>query len=179
MTAIDEFAATLLEEARRFLEKATESSDTVSAAAFLHAGLMLGFCALEAHINSVTDELAVRSEINIHERGLLLEQDVRLENGEFKLGGLKMARLEDRILFLHHRFSGSHLDKTDGWWGDLINAIGLRNRLTHPKAAADIKIDDVKRALDAIINSIDVVYKAVYNKPFPYANLGLHSQLDF
>jgi hypothetical protein len=140
---------------------------------------MLGFCALEAHINSVTDELAQRADINIHERGLLLEQEVRLENGEFKLGGLKMARLEDRILFLHHRFAGSHLVKSDAWWGNLTVAIGLRNRLTHPKVAAEITVKDVERALDAIISSIDVIYKAVYGKTFPFVRLGLHSQLTF
>lgn len=179
MTAIDEFAATLLEEAKRFLEKANETSDAIATAAHLHASLMLGFCALEAHINSVADELAQRSEFNIHERGLLLEKEVRLENGEFKLGGLKMARLEDRILFLHHRLAGAHLDKSDAWWGHLASAIAMRNRLTHPKIAPTVTTNDVEQALEAIIRGIDVIYKAVYGRPFPFANLGLHSKMTF
>lgn len=181
MTAIDEFAATLFEQAKRFFEKAVEAklSDPIASGAFLHASVMVGFCALEAHINSVADELAQREGVNIHERGLLLEQEVRLENGEFKIGGLKMTRLEDRILFLHYRFGGSHLAKSEAWWSDLMGAIGLRNRLTHPKTAATILTSDVERALLAIISSIDAIYKAVYGKPFPFVSLGLHSQLTF
>lgn len=179
MTAIDEFASSLLEESKRFLEKATEVTDTTASGAYLHAGLMLGFCALEAHVNSVSDELAQRDMFTLHERGLLLEQDVRLENGEFRIGGLKMVRLEDRILFLHHKFVGSPLDKSGPWWGDLMGAIGLRNRLTHPKTAANITVQDVERAIAAIISSIDAIYKAVYGKPFPFVKLGLHSQMAF
>jgi hypothetical protein len=179
MTAIDDFATTLLEEAKRFLEKANESTDEIAATAFLHAGLMLGFCGLEAHINSVADEVALRPELNLHEQGLLLEKEVRLENGEFKLGALKISRLEDRILYLHHRFSGAHLDKSDDWWGNLRTAIGLRNSITHPKNAAIICTVDVERALDAIIQTINVVYLAVFNRPFPYGSLGLHSRLSF
>src|SRR6267142_2190756 len=103
---IDDFALNLLDEAKRFLEKATASTNPKACEAFLHASLMLGFCSLEAHINSVADEIAPRPGFTIHERALMLEQDVRLENGEFKIGGLRMARLEDRILFLHHRLAG-------------------------------------------------------------------------
>ena len=60
---------------------------------------MLAFCALEAHVNATADELSERPELSIHERALLLEQDVRFDNGEFKVGGMRIVRLEDRILF--------------------------------------------------------------------------------
>jgi hypothetical protein len=176
---MDEFADLLLEEAKRFLEKANETSDTVARSAFLHAAVMLGFCALEAHVNSVSDELAPRPDFTIHERALLLEQDVKLENGEFKSGGLRIARLEDRILFLHHRMSGTTLDKATSGWSDLTAATKLRNQLTHPKAAPSISVEDVSRALNAIIGIIDVVYRAVYGRPFPFANLALDSKLTF
>jgi hypothetical protein len=176
---IDDFASKLLDEAKRFLEKAAESTGGIASEAFLHASLMLGFSALEAHVNSVADEIAPRPGFTVHERALLLEQEVRLENGAFKMAGLRMVRLEDRILFLHHRLAGKPLDKSDQWWGDLTSAIALRNRLTHPKGAPNISIKDVQRAIEAIIFAIDAIYKAVFGKPFPFLTLGLHSQMSF
>jgi hypothetical protein len=81
-----------LEESKRFLENAAETDDHSRRDAYLHAALMLGFSALEAHINAMCKEFAERPELSAHEKALLLEQDVKLHNGEFKLGGLKMYR---------------------------------------------------------------------------------------
>jgi hypothetical protein len=140
---------------------------------------MLAFCALEAHINATADEFAERPELSIHERGVLLEQDIRFEMGEFRAAGLRMMRLEDRILFLHIRFGGKPLDRSASWWSELSRAIILRNRLTHPKEVPVITVDGVRRALQAIITGIDVLFQAVYHRPFPVANRGLHSRLTF
>ncbi len=72
---------------------------------------------LEAHVNSIADEFATRSGLAIHEQALLLEREVGLEDGQFRLrSGLKMARLEDRIEFLHSKFSGKPLDRASPWW---------------------------------------------------------------
>ncbi len=117
MAEFDLFANQLLEEGKRFFEKAKESSDTVTEAVNLHAALLLSFCALEAHVNSIAEEFSIAGILSVHEKGLLLEKDVRLEGGEFQLQGFKMARLEDRIEFLHAKFSGSPIDKTAVWWG--------------------------------------------------------------
>jgi hypothetical protein len=178
LSAIDDFASSLLEEAKRFLENA-EAADSVSQSAFLHAALMLAFCALEAHVNATADEFAERPGLSIHERAILLEQDVRFDGGKFSAGGLRMVRLEDRILFLHLRFGGKPLDRTATWWGELNSAVLLRNQLTHPKLVPTISVDAVRQALKAIIEGIDVLFRAVYRRPFPVANLGLHSRLTF
>jgi hypothetical protein len=169
LSAIDEFAASLLEESKRFLEKAESASDDAARAAFLHAAIMLAFCALEAHINATADEFAEQPGLSLHERALMLEQDVWLELGEFRSGGLRMASLQDRILFLHLKFGGKNLDRTATWWGDLSMALTLRNKLTHPKGAPAISIDDVRRAIRAIITGIDVLFQAIYHRPFPTA----------
>jgi hypothetical protein len=180
LSEIDEFAESLLEESKRFLEKAIDASGDPARTAYLHAALMLSFCALEAHINAIADELAQRSEFSTHERAFLLEQDVRLgENGEFQAGGLRMVRLEDRMLFLHLRVGGVPLDRTATWWSNLNVAMGIRNRLTHPKGASVISADNVQRAIEAIIQAIDAIYRAVYARPFPSANMGLDSKLTF
>ena len=179
MADIDEFAISLLEEAKRFLERASTESDPVGHAAYLHAALLLAFCALEAHINAVAEEFAGRPELSPHEQGILLEKEVRLEDGEFRLKGLKIYRLEERFSFLHRKFSGKPVDKNAGWWSELLGAIDLRNRLTHPKQAQSVNVNSVQIAIRAIIYSIDALYRNIYKKGFPAATRGLQSRVDF
>jgi hypothetical protein len=125
----DIFADQLFEESKRFLEKASESSDPVAEAANLHSALMLSFCALEARINSIGEEASLRTDLSAHERGLLLKREVKLEGGEFKVqNALRIARLEDRIEFLYAKLSGKPVDKSAPWWGQLNTAIRLRLR---------------------------------------------------
>src|SRR5258708_1732479 len=108
MPEIDDFASLLLEEAKRFYERANESIDSIAKGAYLHASLMVGFCAFEAHINSVADEVAERDGMSIHDISILREREVKLENGEYTIlvDRLKMYRLEDRILYLHRLATG-------------------------------------------------------------------------
>ncbi len=180
MSAIDDFAASLLEEAKRFLEKANAESDNDAKSAFLHAALMLGFCALEAHVNATADEFAGRPELSLHERAILLEQEVRFHQGEFKASdNLRMVSLQDRILFLHLKFGGRPMDRTALWWSELSSALTTRNKLTHPKEVPVISVEDVKRALGAIIEGIDVLFRAIYRRPFPVASRRLDSNLTF
>jgi hypothetical protein len=177
VTAIDEFASSLLDEAKRFLEKAAVRD--AGEAAYLHAALMLGFCALEAHTNAISDEFSTSEDLSIADQSILMEKDIRLDHGEFKLGPLKIYRLEDRILFLHLRFSGKPLDRNATSWGELSSAIGLRNQLTHPREIPTITHADVSRALTAIIDVIDALFQAIYKEQFPAANRRLQSRLDF
>lgn len=180
MADFDFFADQLWEEAKRFLEKASESSDKAAEAANLHAALMLCFCALEARINSISDEASLRTDLSEHEKGLVLERDVRLENGKFKLQiGLKIIRLEDRIEFLHTKLSGKPIDKSAAWWGQLQEATRLRNELTHAKTVPAITRGNVKKALQAILETLDVLSKAIYGKKLPAAEVGLRSGLRF
>jgi hypothetical protein len=142
---------------------------------------MLSFCALEAHINAIADEFSRRTDLSAHERGVLLERDVRLEDGAFKITtSLRMARLEDRIDFLHTKFSGKPVERSSAnWRGQLSSAINLRNRLTHVKDVPEISEADVKRAIEAIISALDALYRAIYKSKFPTAGRGLNSRLTF
>lgn len=116
MAEIDDFATSLFEEAKRFLERAQSESDSAARDAYLHAAMMLAFCSLEAHLNAISEEFRERPEFTLHEKAVLLEEDVKLIDGEFVLGGFKMLRLEDRIQFLHRKFSGKPFDKAVQWW---------------------------------------------------------------
>jgi hypothetical protein len=179
MTAIDEFASTLLEEAKQFLEKSAGGTGA-GVHAYLHAALMLGFSALEAHLNAIAEDFETRKELTPHETAVLLEKTVRLEDGEFKVTPkLQMSRIEDRIQLLHRKFAGVPADKSSLWWMHLMTALNLRNELTHPKGVPTITRDAVSRALQAIVDALDAIYKAVYKRRFPAASRGLQSRVDF
>jgi len=92
---------------------------------------------------------------------------------------VQLTRLEDRILFLHRKFSGTPLDRSASWWADLRNATNLRNELTHPKGAPTITDASVRRALQAIVDTINALYLAVYHARFPAASRGLQSKFSF
>jgi|SRR5579872_3349066 len=180
MADFDLFADQLLEEAKRFLEKAQETGDKTAEAANLHAALMLSFCALEARINSIGEESSLRTDLSEHEKGLLLERDVRLEQGKFQVqDALKVYRLEDRIEFLHAKLSGKPVDKSASWWGKLLAATRLRNDLTHAKVIPSITQSGVRSAVEAIIETLDALCRAIYGKKLPAADLGLNCRLHF
>lgn len=180
MAEIDLFANQLLEEAKRFFEKGREASDVVTKDANFHAALMLAFCAFEAHVNSIGEEFSGGILLSVHEKGMLLERDVRLEYGEFKLKeNLKITRLEDRVQFLHAKFSGKPLDTSSAWWTKLVDALQLRNQLTHAKTIPAVTESAVRNAVDGIIAALDVLYKAIYKKSFPALSQGLQSSLNF
>jgi hypothetical protein len=182
VVSIDDFAAILLEEAKRFLEMAKDSDrdqNEPGCHAHLHAAVMLSFCALEAHVNAVADEMSLTQGLSIHEKAILQEKEVKLEEGKFKLKKeLKIFRLEDRILFLHARFSGEPLDKTS-WMPALKDAIHIRNQLTHPKDVTALTITQVSASITSVIEAIDALYQAIYKKSFPAKARGLQSKLTF
>jgi hypothetical protein len=177
VTDIDEFAALLLDEAKRFLEKFDECPDTQ---AYLHAAINLGICALEAHVNAIAEEFLTRPELSAWDRSVLAEKAVEFSDGEFRATKrLKMYRTEDRLLFLSRRFSLKPIDRSSATWSRLVSAIHLRNELTHPKGPLEIKRDQVAQALRAILDILDYIYTALYKRKYPMRDLGLESSLDF
>jgi hypothetical protein len=93
---------------------------------------------------------------------------------------LRMAKLEDRIEFLHAKFSGRPVDRSSGWWGQLTAATHLRNQLTHAKGdMPQIGQSAVSSAIGAIIQALQTLYDGIYKRNFPLANRGLQSRLTF
>jgi hypothetical protein len=142
---------------------------------------MLSFGALEAHINAISEEFSRRSDLSVHEKGMLLEKDVKLDDGVFELAhGLKIARLEDRIDFIYRKFSGNPIDRSPaGWHGRLAAATKRRNELTHAKDVPSIAVADVRRAIEAIVDTLDALFRALYKSPFPPASRGVSSKMTF
>lgn len=180
MAEIDLFANQLLEEAKSLFEKARLAANPKIKDSFLHAALNLGFCALEAHVNSIAEDFLTLSDLTPQESSILAEKKAELIDGQFKLTNkLQIYRLEDRLLFLCRRFSKKGpLDKKAVYWGQFRTAQDLRNRLTHPKAPSGITEKSVEQALYAIIQLLDAVFKRIYGKRFPGLKRGLQSTIE-
>ncbi|MFH1109443.1 MAG: hypothetical protein V1790_09645 [Planctomycetota bacterium] len=178
--SFDEFCATLLEEAKRFLEKADETSDRTGSTAFCHAALNLGICAFEAHVNAVAEEFLPRPELNILEKSILSEADIDLEHGSFKLSSRpRYFRTLERYEFLWHRFSNRKLNRNVAWWSRLREAFGLRDALTHPRTPATVDSEVARRSVQALIDALDALFVAIYRRRCPGAKRGLRSVFTF
>lgn len=182
MNDIDLFASTLFEEAKRFLEKASEADSDDGKAAFLHAALLLGISSLEAHINAISDEMIQRGNLSVLHQSVLSERDYAFDKGAFKLTNkLKMYNLIDRVEFLFKQFSihESKLDNRADWWSKLHQGIDKRNSLVHPKSAAPLEFHDVEHAFEGILGVLDALYQSVYGKSFPALGRRFDSKMSF
>jgi len=95
MTELDSLSSLLLEQEKRFLELSKEAEDDQAKCANLHAALLIGYCALEAHVNGVADDLKARAGLRILDQSILPERDFTLDKGAFGLTGrLKMYLLQ-------------------------------------------------------------------------------------
>ena len=183
MNAIDQLSTQLFEEAKRFLEMTVaEKSNATARDAYAHAALLLGFSSLEAHLNAVAEELALRPNLGILDRSILTEREFALEDGRFQTTPrLKIYRLEDRLSFIFANFSasGSQSAATTDWWAKLKVGIDLRNQLVHPKMKVRVDTAAVTAALTAVLDCLNALYQGVYARPFPIFKRGLQSALTF
>lgn len=183
MNGIDQLSSQLFEEAKRFLEKASDAGgDEVSSEAYSHAALLLGFSSLEAHMNAIADELTMRSNLSLLDVSILKEQEISLEKGIFEIKNkLKMYRFEDRLMYIFKNFSqgGSFQINSSSWWGDLKAGIDLRNQLVHPKAGVVVNVVKVSLVLTAVLDCLNDLYHQVYGRPFPTHKRGLNSSFSF
>jgi hypothetical protein len=177
---IDAYASSLLEVAKRFLEKGLVASDEESGKPYLTASLLIGVAALEAHLNAIAEEMSERAGLGVLERSILQERDYRLDKGEFQLGkALKMYRLEDRLEFIFKNFSKATSLRTAPWWSALQGALDLRNKIVHPKGSPNLTKVAVEKALQAIIDCLNALYFALFKKGLPGYKRGLDSILTF
>ncbi|MCU1330366.1 MAG: hypothetical protein JWN34_5736, partial [Bryobacterales bacterium] len=171
----DAFSGELLEEAKRFLELAVREKGR---RAHLHAALLLGFSALEAHVNGIADEVIGWPGTDVHERGLLSEKAVHLAGGSWKLGNSQYYRLEDRLAFLLRKYAGVPLSSFS-WWNEKKSGMGKRNSVVHPRDEVKLTVKDVERCLSSIVEALNDLYLAVFKKSHPAHGRGLDSTLTF
>ena len=180
MTDIDDLSVQLLEQAKRFLERAKSEPDQDGQSAYCNAALLLGFCALEAHLNAVAEELTLRKGLGVLDQSILSERDFSLDAGRFVVTKkLKIYRLEDRLSHIFATFTSSNVLSAHSWWGNLKVGLELRNRLVHAKSGLRIDEGAVARSLRAILDCLDDLYRGVYRRRYPAHNRGLDSTLRF
>lgn len=181
MATFDDFSALLLEEAKRFHEKISETTDEDAKTAYIHSAVLIGVSALEAYINGIAQELINFPTTPIHEKSLLGEKEIEFKNGEFVLNEkLKIYRLVDRIQYLYYKYKRVHLNGgTETWWGPLKQSLNIRNGLVHPKEEIEINQEQVKLLLESVINCLLCISKLIYTKEFPFKNMGIQSKLTF
>lgn len=183
MNEIDVLSTQLFEEAKRFLEIAnTKAGDLAARDAYAHAALLLGFSSLEAHLNAVAAELAIRPSLDALDVSILIEREIKLDEGRFQTTQkLKMYRLEDRLSYIlaNHSPYGTKSPTTSLWWSNLKTGIELRNQLVHPKKEVQVSTTAVATALTAILDCLNDLYRGVYDRPFPPHRRLLQSVLTF
>ena len=171
----DKFSVELLEEAKRFLEKASAG---IAQPAFLHASLVLAFSSLESHINGIAEELMLRNDNTVLEQSLLSEREVKFDKGEWALGKARYFRMEDRMAFLIRKYSSTDVSGSE-WWSEFKSGGDARNKLVHPRDAIVLTVADVERYLLAIIEALNAIYLAVFNRGHPSYGRGLQSTSTF
>ena len=180
MEKFDVFCNHLLEESKRFLEKAKDEKERKAQNAYLHASLLLSISTLEAFVNGIADDFKNASILTLHEKSFLLEKGVSFHNGEFRIEEhLKMTRLIERIEFIFKKFNYSKIDKKAKWWQNLNEGISIRNNLVHPKEYSEILPKQIELTLKSVIECIDRLFKATYKRGFPKTRMGLDSELTF
>lgn len=180
MDNFDKYSVDLLEEAKRFLELAKKKQGASGEKAYLHAALLVSISSLEAFVNGIADDFKDSTAFSLHERAFLMEREVTLEKGKFKITNrLKMARLTERIEFLFNKFKPNFLAKDADWWSNLRSGIQLRNNIVHPKEFSDIQYRDVEATIKSVISCINQLFLTVYKRSFPGFSLGLESKLNF
>ena len=181
MSSFDDFCGDLIEQAKHFLEKSKRPENDDAFRAYLNASLLLSMSALEAYINGISSELLHMPKISVLERSILAEKEYHLKNGRFELKStLKIYRTTDRIVYIYRKFSNNTLNGDDHkWWIKLKESIKLRNDIVHPKEEVVLKVESVQKALEAVIECINVLCLAVNDVKFPKHNRGLQSIYDF
>jgi len=169
----------LMEAAKGFRNRAQVMPEGSIKQAYLRAALLHGFSFLEAHLNYMAEHFHDSQMFSVHERGILLERDVVFEKGEFQLSQkTKFARMTDRIELLLTKCSEDLSAAKGQWYSRLKEAIKIRNALVHPKEVHALTDVQLREALEAILEAVESLYRAVFKKGLPYTKKGLFGGLE-
>ena len=166
----------LLGYADRLYEDAKEQCHHGSADPYIIGSILNSWMAIESFINNMMQDFASLPEdmFNIHERGFLVEKQVRFQSKGKKAGtfmvekNAEFKRLEDKILFLIAKFGKSScVDKGTKIWQEFEDMKNKRNYLSHPKKDEEFALT-INDALDSINTAkaiINLVSIEVWKKP--------------
>lgn len=179
MSDFVDYSRSLMDAAKGFRTHALGLGEGEVKQAFLRAALLHACSFLEAHLNYMAEHFTETAMFSTHEKGVLLEREVRFDHGVFHLTNtLKISRITDRIDLLLSKCSLNPIEEKAGWFADLGHTLKIRNSLVHPKDAHTLSDDDVQMALICMLKAADNLYAVVFKKGLPYAKKGIAGGLD-
>ncbi|MCC8137691.1 MAG: hypothetical protein LIO76_06435, partial [Clostridiales bacterium] len=135
--------------------------------------LLLGMSSLEAYVNSISEELCSNFNLEIYEKAMLSEREIKVDKGKVVIGNkLKITRLIDRIELIYCKYSRKDITESDIWDADIKQTIDIRNKLVHPKEMMKLTYVQTEKALENILNTVNVLFRTVYGKMFQYLIMG-------
>ena len=175
------YSKELMESAKTFAHMAKAMTQKHAKQAFLRSSFHHSFCFLESHINFITSSFQSTKQLDVSTLGFLQEKEVVLSKGDFIVSKKdRYYSLIDRIEFLIHRFGGdAEKESFQKLKSDLARLIRVRNDLTHPREANELADKDAEEAMLVILDTTDIIYRAVFKKGLPYTKLGIDKKVDF
>lgn len=164
-----------LDYAERLYEDAQEPRNTNSAQPYIIGSILSSWMAIESFINNMMEDFASlpADMFTVHERGFLLEKQVKFEISGSKKGKFclqnkeEFRRLDDKILFLIARFGGSKsVDKGAHIWQRFEKMKEKRNSLSHPRSNKEVELtlEDAQEAINVSKEIMQLVSKKVWGK---------------
>lgn len=179
MSDFVEYSRSLMDAAKGFRTHALGLVEGEVKQAFLRAALLHACSFLEAHLNYMAEHFTDNTMFSLHEKGVLLEREVRFDHGAFHLSNtLKISRITDRIDLLLSKCSTNPSAEKAGWYNDLGLTLKIRNSLVHPKDVHTLGDSDVQLALVCMLKAADTLYNVVFKKGLPYAKKGIEGGLE-
>lgn len=179
MSDFVDYSRSLMDAAKGFRTHAIGLPEGEVKQAFLRAALLHACSFLEAHLNYMAEHFTENAMFSMHERGVLLEKEIRFDDGMFVLiNKLKISRITDRIDLLLSKCSSNPVKDKAGWYPDLSLTLRTRNSLVHPKDAHILSENDVQLALSCILKAANKLYTVVFKKGLPYARKGIDGGLN-
>ena len=168
------YSKELMDCAKTFAAKAKNDGPPDIKQAYRRSALMHGFFFLEAELNYLAEHFEDKPMFTVHEQGVLLEREVRLDKGRFILSKKeKFYRLLERVDLLLQKCSGDAESTKANWYASVSAAIKKRNKLVHPREAHVLTDQEVREALLAILECVSILYETVLKRKYPYKNKGL------
>jgi hypothetical protein len=179
MSEFIKYSQDIMEAAKGFRTQAIVLPEGKLKQAFFRASLLHACSFLESHLNYMAEHFTKSEIFSIHEKGVLLEREVRLENGVFILtNNLKISRITDRIELLMAKCSNVPFKEKPKWYSNLERILKSRNSLVHPKEVHKLSESDLDLALTCVLDATNSLYLMVFKKRLPYANKGIYGGLD-
>jgi hypothetical protein len=154
----------------KFYEEAINCAEERVAKRYYRGSVFYALSCMEAFINHISDTLEKSGKMDEFEISFLMDLNIYFDTNNFKRKNkIEFHKLEDKIKFLIKKFDKG-FDFNIKEWSNFKEFKDFRNNLVHPKQSLDeFKTEDYKEkirdGLSSIIFFMNVIVKAIFNKP--------------